>query len=307
MFRSMALARQVTQRCFSTSLFPHQAVNHVTVLGAGSMGSGIAQVLSQNVQCNVNVVDINENQLTGMMKGIEKQLARSVDKGKLNQEESSAILGRIQTNTSIESASESDVVIEAVTENPSVKESIFNQLCDLTGPDTILATNTSTISITRIGGSIPRADKLVGMHFFNPVPVMPLVEVIKGLATSQDTVERTVALANAMKKVPIECGDSTAFVVNRLLLPYLNEAIALLAEGSASAKDIDTCLKLGTNVPMGPLTLADFVGLDVCLHCLRVMEEELGPKYKPHPLLVKYVNAGWLGRKSGRGFHDYSV
>jgi len=295
-----------TSRCFSTEP-TQQEQGKLGILGAGLMGSGIAQVASQNAKRQVILVDTNEQQLLRAKQSISSLLDKQVAKGKFTAAEKDAVLNRITTSTDIRTFSnDTPFVIEAVTENPELKVKIFQELTRITPRSTILASNTSTISITQIAGKTDRQENIVGLHFFNPVPVMPLVEVIPGLSTSTNTFDRAFSLAVAMGKTAIRAPDTPGFIVNRILLPYLNEAVVLLAEGS-KAEDIDACMKLGANVPMGPLTLADFVGLDTTLSCLKVLEDQLGPKYKPHPLLVKYVNAGRLGRKSGIGFYDYTT
>jgi len=230
-----------------------------------------------------------------------------VDKAKMTAGDKQAVLDRIRPTTDIEAVREADLVVEAIIENLTAKVQLFHRLDTLTGPECILATNTSSISITRIAAATKRPEKVIGMHFMNPVPVMTLVEVIRGIATADDTYQRVEDLAKKMGKTPIEVNDYPGFISNRVLLPMINEAIFTLYEGVATAEAIDGVMKLGMNHPMGPLTLADFIGLDVCLAILRVLEEGFGdPKYRPCPLLVKMVDAGWLGRKSGRGFYKYA-
>ena len=277
----------------------------IGVIGAGTMGNGIAQVAARAGYAVV-MRDVKDEFLERGLKAIDRSLQRDVDKARLAEEEKRAILGRIQTTTEMQALREASFVVEAVTENYAVKAEIFRALDELTQPEAILASNTSSISITKLGGATRRADKVIGMHFMNPVPVMKLVEVIRGIATSDETYARTHALTERLEKIPLECNDSPGFVSNRVLMPMINEAIFTLAEGVATRESIDGIMKLGMNHPMGPLTLADFIGLDVCLAILNVLHEELGdPKYRPCPLLKRYVDAGWLGRKSGRGFYQY--
>lgn len=277
----------------------------IGVIGAGTMGNGIAQVAARAGYAVV-MRDVKDDFLERGLKAIDRSLQRDVDKARLAEEEKQVILGRIQTTTDMQMLREASFVVEAVTENYAVKAEIFRALDELTQPEAILASNTSSISITKLGGATRRADKVIGMHFMNPVPVMKLVEVIRGIATSDETYARTHALTERLEKIPLECNDSPGFVSNRVLMPMINEAIFTLAEGVATRESIDGIMKLGMNHPMGPLTLADFIGLDVCLAILNVLHEELGdPKYRPCPLLKRYVDAGWLGRKSGRGFYQY--
>ena len=239
---------------------------------------------------------------------LDKLLKKDVEKNRLSTEESNEILSRIHSANSIDALNACDIVIEAVSESVSLKHKIFQELARVTSATTVLATNTSSISITKIAGSIPDRDtSVIGMHFMNPVPVMKLVEIIPGLATSSDTLARTLSLARDMGKTTTVSQDVPGFIANRLLMPYINEAIMVLEQGVASKEDIDATMKLGTNVPMGPLTLADFIGLDTCLAIMKVLHTELGEsKYRPAVLLQKYVDAGWLGKKSGKGFYSYS-
>jgi 3-hydroxybutyryl-CoA dehydrogenase len=275
------------------------------VIGAGTMGNGIAQVAAR-AGYKVVMRDVQEEFLERGLKSINRSLQRDVDKGRLAEEEKRAIIDRIIATTEMDALKEANFVVEAVTENFAVKAEIFRALDELTGAEAILASNTSSISITKLGGATRRPDRVIGMHFMNPVPVMKLVEVIRGIATSDETYARTHALTERLEKIPLECNDSPGFVSNRVLMPMINEAIFALHESVATRESIDGIMKLGMNHPMGPLTLADFIGLDVCLAILNVLHEELGDsKYRPCPLLKRYVDAGWLGRKTGRGFYEY--
>ena len=280
-------------------------MKHIVVIGAGTMGNGIAHTAAAS-GFDVTLIDVAEAFLERGMSTISSNLQRGVDKGKMSADEKQQILGRIRATSDIEDALAADIVIEAIIENLAAKTELFAKLDAITGADCILASNTSSISITKIAAATKRPDKVIGMHFMNPVPVMTLVEVIRGIATSDETYARVAELSKQMGKTAIEVNDYPGFISNRVLMPMINEAIFALFEGVATAESIDGVMKLGMNHPMGPLTLADFIGLDVCLAILRVLEDGFGdPKYRPCPLLVKMVDAGWLGRKSGRGFYDY--
>jgi 3-hydroxybutyryl-CoA dehydrogenase len=277
----------------------------IGVVGAGTMGNGIAQVAAR-AGYKVVMRDVRDEFLERGINAIDKSLKRDVDKERLSEAENKAILGRIQTTTELSDLCAATFVVEAVNEDLAVKTELFKSLDKITSPGTILASNTSSISITKLGAATARPDKVIGMHFMNPVPVMKLVEVIRGMATSDETYERVRALSEKLGKTALDCQDSPGFVSNRVLMPMINEAIFTLHEGVASRESIDGIMKLGMNHPMGPLTLADFIGLDVCLAIMNVLHEGLGDsKYRPCPLLKRYVDAGWLGRKSGRGFYEY--
>ncbi len=280
-------------------------VKTVAVVGAGQMGNGITHVFAANGYA-VTMIDVSADALTRGTETIGKNLDRQVKKGALSADDASASLRRIATATSLDAVATADIVIEAATERADLKFRIFEDLDRLAPVGAILATNTSSIAITEIAGHTKRPELVIGMHFMNPVPVMQLVEVIRGLATSDVTTQRVMALSKALGKTPVEVNDYPGFVANRILMPMVNEAIYCVMEGVGTPEAIDTVMKLGMNHPMGPLALADFIGLDTCLAILNVLHQGLGdPKYRPCPLLRKYVAAGWYGKKSGRGFYQY--
>ncbi|MGI8771834.1 MAG: 3-hydroxybutyryl-CoA dehydrogenase [Acidobacteriaceae bacterium] len=284
---------------------PELEIRRVGVIGAGTMGNGIAHVFARSGVAVV-LAEVEQRFLDRGLETIRKNLDRERTKGKLSAEDAAAALARIEGVLDRTRLAECDLVIEAATERFEVKRALFEELDGLLRPDVILASNTSSISITRLGGVTKRPERVIGMHFFNPVPVMQLVEVIRGLATTQATYDTVKGLAERVGKTPVEVNDAAGFVSNRVLMPLLNEAMYAVMEGVATAQAVDEVFKLGMAHPMGPLTLADFIGLDVCLDIMRVLQEGLGdPKYRPCPLLIRMVDAGWLGRKSGRGFYQY--
>jgi len=283
------------------------AISTVGVVGAGQMGSGIAQVTAQ---AGVRVImnDVSEEMCKHGLDSIGRNLDRMVQRGRFKPDERDRVVRSIETTTNLEDLARADFVIEAVVENEDAKIALFQKLDQVCPPEVIFASNTSSISITRMGARTKRADRVIGMHFMNPVPAMRLVEIIRGLATSEDTYQATRVLAERVGKTTMTAQDFPGFIVNRVLLPMINEAIYTLYEGVGGVTDIDTAMKLGTNQPMGPLELADLIGLDTCLAIMEVMQRVLGDdKYRPCPLLKKYVDAGYLGRKAGRGFYKYDA
>ncbi len=278
----------------------------IMVLGAGTMGSGIAQTFAQKGY-EVIVRDIKNEFVDGGLAGIRKGLEKLVAKGKMSEEDKEAILSRISGTTDLNLAADCDLVVEAAVENMKIKKEIFSELDKICKEETILATNTSSLSITEVASATMRPDKVIGMHFFNPAQVMKLVEIIKGMATSQETFDKVKEVSIAIGKDPVEVAEAPGFVVNRILIPMINEAFGIMAEGLASPEDIDKAMRLGANHPMGPLALGDLVGLDVCLAIMDVLYNETGDnKYRAHSLMRKYVRANWLGRKTKKGVYDYN-
>ncbi len=281
------------------------SIQKVMVIGAGQMGSGIAQVCAQ-AGYDVTLNDLKGEFVERGLSSIEKNLARAVEKGRMSADEKEQTTGRLSSSTDLQDAKGVDLVIEAAVENMDIKKTIFAQLDEIAPEHTILATNTSSLPITEIAAATNRPQQVIGMHFMNPVPVMKLVEIIRGLATTDEVYAAIEDMTNKLHKTPVEVEDFPGFVANRILMPMINEAVYTLYEGVASKEDIDSVMKLGMNHPMGPLTLADFIGLDTCLYIMETLHEGFGDdKYRPCPLLRKYVKAGWLGRKTGRGFYEY--
>jgi len=280
-------------------------IKKVLVIGAGQMGGGIAQVCAQ-AGYDVKLNDIKEDFYEKGLAVITKNLSRNVEKGRMTEDEKNAVLGRITKSLDLQDAHDVDIVIEAAVENMDIKKSIFEKLDGIAPEHAILATNTSSLPITEIAAVTKRPENVIGMHYMNPVPVMKLVEIIRGLATSDEVYDAVEDMTRKLSKTPVEVNDFPGFVANRVLMPMINEAIYTLYEGVASKEAIDEVMKLGMNHPMGPLQLADFIGLDTCLYIMETLHEGFGDsKYRPCPLLRKYVNAGWLGKKSGRGFYEY--
>ncbi|WP_203332146.1 3-hydroxybutyryl-CoA dehydrogenase [Planococcus beigongshangi] len=282
------------------------AIQNMMVIGAGQMGSGIAQVCAQ-AGFNVKLNDMKQEAYDRGIEGITKNLSRNVEKERMTEEEKMAVLGRITPSLDLKDAHDVDIVIEAAVENMEIKHSIFKTLDEVAPKHAILATNTSSLPITEIAAVTNRPEQVIGMHFMNPVPVMKLVEIIRGLATTDEVYKTIEEMTLKLSKTPVECNDFPGFVSNRILMPMINEAVFTLQEGVATKEAIDSIMKMGMNHPMGPLELADFIGLDTCLYIMEVLHEGFGDsKYRPSPLLRQYVKAGWLGKKTGRGFYEYN-
>lgn len=281
------------------------SIKSVAVLGSGTMSRGIVQAFAE-AGIDVIIRGRTEGSIGKGLAAVKKAYDKKVSKGKMSQEDADKIVGKVSTTTELEKLADCDLIIEAASEDMNVKKDYFAKLEEICKPETIFATNTSSLSITEVGTATKRQDKFIGMHFFNPANVMKLVEIIRGMATSQETFDIIKDLSVKIGKTPVEVAEAPGFVVNRILIPMINEAVGILAEGIAAAEDIDTSMKLGANHPMGPLALGDLIGLDVCLAIMDVLYNENGDsKYRAHPLLRKYVRAGWLGRKTGKGFFTY--
>ncbi len=281
------------------------SIKSVAVLGSGTMSRGIVQAFAE-AGIDVIIRGRTEGSIGKGLAAVKKAYDKKVSKGKMSQEDADKIVGRVSTTTELEKLADCDLIIEAASEDMNIKKDYFGKLEEICKPETIFATNTSSLSITEVGTATKRQDKFIGMHFFNPANVMKLVEIIRGMATSQETFDIIKEVSVKIGKTPVEVAEAPGFVVNRILIPMINEGIGILAEGIAAAEDIDTAMKLGANHPMGPLALGDLIGLDVCLAIMDVLYNETGDsKYRAHPLLRKYVRAGWLGRKSGKGFFTY--